>query len=153
MTYCKQLRVLVDSGIDGLVSQRSILLTVEISECCTCDSGCHLPWKHVAVMLHDRNCYLVTGFQVVQCVAVCHEVDTLRCVSCEDDLLLRVSVNEIPDNLSGTLILLCRLKTERIKSSQWIRIALLVELSLSVYDNLWLLCRGRIVYISCVIIS
>ena len=153
MSYSKQLCVLVDSRIDGLVSQRSILLTVEISESCTCDSGRHLPWKHVAVVLHDGDCYLVTSLKVIQRVAVCHKVKALCGIPGEDYLLLRVSVNEVPDYLSGTLILLCRLKAERIESSEWIRIALLIELSLSVYDHLWLLRCGRIVYISCVIVS
>ena len=152
MSDSKQLRVLVDSGIDGLVSQRSILLTVEISESCACDSGCHLPWKHIAVVLHDGDRYLVAGFQVVQCIAVCHKIKALRGVPCEDYFLLGIRMDEISHNLSGTLITLCRLKTEWVEASERIRIALLVERSLSVYNHLWLLCCGRIVYICCIVI-
>ena len=152
MSNSKQFCVLIDAGIDGLVSQCSVLLAVKISESCACDSGCHLPWKHIAVMLHDGDRYLVAGFQVVKCIAVCHKIKALRGVPCEDYFLLGIRMDEISHNLSGTLILLCSLKTEWIEASERIRIALLVELSLSIYDHLRFLRCGCIVYIRCIVI-
>ena len=87
LTYSYNLSILINASLKCFICERSILLTFKINKLCTCHSCCHLPWKHIAVMLHNRNCYLIACLKIIKSIAVSYKIKTFSCISCKYDFL------------------------------------------------------------------
>jgi hypothetical protein len=63
-----------------------------------------LPRDQIAVMLHDRNQHFIARLQIIRRPGVAYQIQALRRISCKNDLLRALRVDESTDSLPGVLI-------------------------------------------------
>ena len=142
-----QLHIGVHVGTEPLLCDGAVLLRQDVGELgtdCLCDL---LPGEHVAVMLHDGDENLIPLLQKMPSVAVGHQVQALRGVSCEDDLLCGSRVQKAPHLLPGILIGICGRHGQLIQSPERIGILCPIVVVHCLQHTLRLLGGGGIVQI------
>ena len=106
-----------------------------------------VPRHDVGVVLHHAQHDLVAGADVSEAEAGRNEIDRLGRRPGENDLLMRLGVDESTHSLSGRLVSLGRRVGEIMQAAVNVRILMLIGVSQAVDDLLRLLGRGRIIEI------
>ena len=127
MTNGDQLRFFVDLLLQLAVLQRAIRQAVHIAQRRARLLRSHLPGKHVAVMLHDGDRYLVARMQMMQRVAVRDQIQAFGRIAREDDAAFARRMDKALDDLARLLVLFRRFQAQRIKAAQRVCVRLLIK--------------------------
>ena len=141
-------KLLRDLRLDVFIQEIAVFLQIDVLERRARRLGNELPRHEVAVMLRDRDDNLIAGFDIVQAVAVGDEVQRLRRILGEDDLLGAGRIDELRRARTRILIDLRRLDRERVGATVRIGVAAAVVAADSFDDLLRLLRRRAVVEIS-----
>ena len=94
LRHCDDFRLFRDFRLDILVREVAVFLKIDVLEDSTRRFGNELPRHEVAVMLRNRDDDFIAGLDVVQAIAVSHEVQRFRRVLREDDFGRTCGIDE-----------------------------------------------------------
>ena len=142
------LRLLRDFRLDVLLREVAVLLEVDVLERRARRLGDELPRHEVAVVLRDGDDDLVASLDIAEAIAVGDEVQRLRRILREDDLLRTSRIDELRRAHARVLVDLRCLDRERIGAAVRIGIAAAVVTADGLDDLLRFLRRRAVVEIS-----
>ena len=142
------LRFLRDLRLDVFLREVAVLLKVDVLERRARRLGDELPRHEVAVVLRDGDDDLIASLDIAEAIAVGDEVQRLRRVLREDDLLRTGRIDELRRAHARILIDLRRLDRERIGAAVRIGVAAAVVAADGLDDLLRLLRRRAVIEIS-----
>ena len=148
LRHSDNLRLLRDLRLDVFIREIAVFLQIDVLERRTRRLGNELPRHEVAVMLRDRDDNLIAGFDIVQAVAVGDEVQRLRRILGEDNLLGAGRIDELRRARTRILIDLRCLDRERVGATVRISVTAAVVAADGLDDLLRLLRRRAVVEIS-----
>ena len=100
------------------------------------------------MMLHNRRHNLIARLQVSQAIGIGNEIQALRRITREDNLLLAFGVDEPLHSNASILISIGSLHRQLIQAAQRISVMLQIKIAFCINNALRLLRRRRIVQIS-----
>ena len=139
------LRLLRDLLLRFLDGKPTVLFEVHVLQDSALRLGNHLPRHEVRVMLGDGDDDLVTRLDIRETVAVGDEVQRLRRVLREDDLLRQARVDEGARRGARVLVDVRRLDGERVRAPMRVRVAAAVIAADRLNDLVRLLRRRAVV--------
>ena len=148
LRHCDNLRPLCNLLRNIRLGEIAVLAQIDILQHSTARLCHELPRYDIAVMLRDRNDDLIPLTDVRKTIAVRYEVQCLRRILCEYDLLRTRRTDELLRTHACPFIDICRLDRELIRAAVRVRVTVRTVVSDRADDRLRLLCRCTIVKIN-----
>ena len=147
LRYGNDFRALRNLRFDILCGQIAVFFEINVFERCSFGFGHHLPGHAVAMMFRNRNHDFVPSIDIVQAIAIRHEVQRLCSVLGEDDFLRALGFDKLGRAFPRTLVNIRGLDGQGIGAAMRVGIAAAIVAADSLNHLFRLLGGGAIVEI------